>query len=144
MLSSPFQSIIFNLPPAKAVRGYVCHLTSCGPDCLCSLWCSEGPAIYLFYAYLVPPKQTVDFWRAELEFYVSLCLLESCLIPTWCSINIQEKKRYFLDPTLQGSKDLFYAQSSEIKSQTPAKLLPFAFFILMMSLRCGFIDFLCL
>ena len=65
------------------------------------------------------------FWRAELAFYVSACLLQSCPTPTWSSINIPEKKKCFLNPILQGSKGLFYVQSSEIKKPNPSKIASF-------------------
>lgn len=143
-----FPSFSFNVLQSptcsKGLRDYAWYLTFCSPNCLCSSRCSAGSVICLFSIYLMPPKQTVYFWREGRACILCLHVSHRVMPYTYVVFNkYSRKKWYFLDPTPKGSKGLFYAQSSEIKSQTPAKLLPFAFFILMMSLRCGFLDSLC-
>lgn len=96
ILSIPFPSAFFNLPFCpKALKDPAWYLAFCSPDDLCSSWCLAGSVICLFSILCLPSRLYISGGRAELTFYVSMCLIESCPTPTWCSINIQEQNGTF-------------------------------------------------
>ena len=123
--SSSFSISVLNLLPAPDCMGTLLvfdFLESKSSEFLFLFnWISLFLKSFLSYA----SQADCLFWRAELAFYVSVCLLQSCPTPTWSSINIPEKKKCFLNPILQGSKGLFYVQSSEIKKPNPSKIASF-------------------
>ena len=60
------------------------------------------------------------FWRAELAFYVSACLLQSCPTPTWSSINIpKKKKKVLLKPYSAGLKGIILCAKFRNKKAKP-------------------------
>lgn len=85
----------------------------------CSSWCLAGLIVRLSYNCLVLTSRLFISEGHSLHF-MSVWLLASCRTLPSSSINIKGKWS-FLDFTWQVSKELFYVQSSKIRSQTPAK-----------------------
>lgn len=110
------------MPPVPKLLGTVISIAPPPPPpphAWCSSWCLAGPSICLFYNCLVLTSRLFISEGHSLHF-MSVWLLASCRTLPSSSINIKGKWS-FLDFTWQVSKELFYAQSSKIRSQTPAK-----------------------
>lgn len=107
------------MPPVLKLLGTVVAFALPHLNYQCTSWCLAGPIIRLPYNCLVLTSRLFISEGHSLHF-MSVWLLASCRTLPSSSINIKGKWS-FLDFTWQVSKELFYAQSSKIRSQTPAK-----------------------
>lgn len=126
MLPPPFPSVfLVSYPPQTAWVRCWC-LTSQSPNHLSLFSCSTGPLslFKIFSIICFPSRLSILKGRACI---LCLCVSPAVMPYTYLELNkySRKKKKCFLNPILQGSKGLFYVQSSEIKKPNPSKIASF-------------------